>query len=237
VLPAVDHEELARREEDARRQAELLRRQEEELTQKRLDREAQEAREAQAEAERVAAKAASASVSASAEPTAAAAAEEEARVVAVKADKEKKAEAKKVEEAKATDLVDRRRKAETEAASIRAMMATPSRTLVAKKPDPVPEKPAVAKGTLHKPAGTPSARPAVSTTAGVAGKKRSQVGEPVVDLEGRRQQEKRNQNPWRYLGRSLQQLALGPTRWRSSQRPRFARRWRPILRPDRVQGH
>ena len=171
VLPAVDHEELARREEDARRQAELLRRQEEELTQKRLDREAQEAREAQAEAERVAAKAASASVSASAEPTAAAAAEEEARVVAVKADKEKKAEAKKVEEAKATDLVDRRRKAETEAASIRAMMATPSRTLVAKKPDPVPEKPAVAKGTLHKPAGTPSARPAVSTTAGVAGKK------------------------------------------------------------------
>ena len=171
VLPAVDHEELARREEDARRQAELLRRQEEELTQKRLDREAQEAREAQAEAERVAAKAASASVSASAEPTAAAAAEEEARVVAVKADKEKKAEAKKVEEAKATDLVDRRRKAETEAASIRAMMATPSRTLVAKKPDPVPEKPAVVKGTLHKPAGTPSPRPAVSTTTGVAGKK------------------------------------------------------------------
>ena len=171
VVPVVDHEELARREEDARRQAELLRRQEEELTQKRLDREAQEAREAQAEAERVAAKAASASVSASAEPTPAAAAEEEARVVAVKADKEKKAQAKKVEEAKATDLVDRRRKAETEAASIRAMMATPSRTLVAKKPDPVPEKPAVAKGTLHKPVGTPSARPAVTTTAGVAGKK------------------------------------------------------------------
>ena len=171
VLPAVDHEELARREEDARRQAELLRRQEEELTQRRLDREDQEAREAQAEAERVAAKAASASVSASAEPTPAAAAEEEARVVAVKADKEKKAQAKKVEEAKATDLVDRRRKAETEAASIRAMMATPSRTLVAKKPDPVPEKPAVAKGTLHKPVGTPSARPAVTTTAGVAGKK------------------------------------------------------------------
>ena len=171
VVPVVDHEELARREEDARRQAELLRRQEEELTQKRLDREAQEAREAQAEAERMAAKVASAAVSASAEPTAAAAAEEEARVVAVKADKAKKAEAKKVEEAKATDLVDRRRKAETEAASIRAMMATPSRTLVAKKPDPVPEKPAVAKGTLHKPVVTPSARPAVSTNAGVAGKK------------------------------------------------------------------
>jgi translation initiation factor IF-2 len=51
------------------------------------------------------------------------------------------------------------------------MMATPSRTLVAKKPDPVPEKPAVVKGTLHKPVGTPSPRPAVSTTTGVAGKK------------------------------------------------------------------
>ncbi len=170
-VSVIDHEELARREEDARRQAELLRRQEEELTQKRLEREAQEAREAQAEADRVAAKAASAAASASAEPSAAAAAEEAARVVAVQADKEKKAEAKKVEEAKATDLVDRRRKAETEAASIRAMMATPSRTLVAKKPEPPPEKPAAAKGTLHKPAGTPSARPAVSTTTGVAGKK------------------------------------------------------------------
>ncbi|CAN1515402.1 InfB Translation initiation factor 2 (IF-2; GTPase) [Burkholderiaceae bacterium] len=170
-VSVIDQEELARREEDARRQAELLRRQEEELTQKRLEREAQEAREAQAEADRVAAKAASAAASASAEPSAAAAAEEAARVVAVQADKEKKAEAKKVEEAKATDLVDRRRKAETEAASIRAMMATPSRTLVAKKPEPPPEKPAAAKGTLHKPAGTPSARPAVSTTTGVAGKK------------------------------------------------------------------
>jgi translation initiation factor IF-2 len=170
VVPAVDHEELARREEDARRQAELLRRQEEDLTQKRLEREAQEAREAQAEAEHAAAKAASTPPATSVEPSAAAAAEAEARAVAVKADKDKKAEAKKAEEAKATDLVDRRRKAETEAANIRAMMAAPARTLVAKKPEPPPEKPA-AKGTLHKPAGTPGARPAVSTTAGAAGKK------------------------------------------------------------------
>ena len=171
AVSVVDHEELARREEDARRQAELLRRQEEELTQKRLEREAQEAREAQAEVERVAAKAASAAASAAAEPSAAAAAEEVARVVAVQADKEKKAEAKKVEEAKATDLIDRRRKAEAEAANIRAMMAAPARTLVAKKPEPLPEKPAAAKGTLHKPAGTPGARPAVNTPVGAAGKK------------------------------------------------------------------
>ena len=168
TVSVIDHEELARREEDARRQAELLRRQEEELTQKRLEREAQEAREAQAEADRVAAKAAAASAPSAPEPSAAAAAEEEARVAAVQADKDKKAEAKKVEEAKATDLIDRRRKAEAEAANIRAMMAAPARTLVAKKPEPAPEKVA-AKGTLHKPAGTPGARPAVATTS--AGKK------------------------------------------------------------------
>jgi translation initiation factor IF-2 len=170
-VSVIDHEELARREEDARRQAELLRRQEEELTQKRLEREAQEAREAQAEAERVAAKAAAAAAAAPSapEPTAAAAAEEEVRVAAVKADKDKKAEAKKVEDAKATDLIERRRKAEAEAANIRAMMAAPARTMVAKKPEPAPEKVA-AKGTLHKPAGTPGARPAVPAT-GTAGKK------------------------------------------------------------------
>ncbi len=165
-VSVIDHEELARREEDARRQAELLRRQEEELTQKRLEREAQEAREAQAEAERAAAKAAAAAPSAP-EPSAAAAAEEEARVAAAQADKDKKAEAKKLEEAKANDLNDRRRKAEAEAANIRAMMAAPARTLVAKKPEPAPEK--AAKGTLHKPAVTPGARAAVSATG--SGKK------------------------------------------------------------------
>ena len=167
-VSVIDHEELARREEDARRQAELLRRQEEELTQKRLEREAQEAREAQAEAERVAAKAAAAAAPSAPEPSAAAAAEEEARVAAAQADKNKKAEAKKLEEAKASDLNDRRRKAEAEAANIRAMMAAPARTLVAKKPEPAPEK-AAAKGTLHKPSVAPGARAAVSTTG--SGKK------------------------------------------------------------------
>ena len=41
--PVVDHVELARREEEARRQAELIRRQEEDLAQKRKQREEQEA--------------------------------------------------------------------------------------------------------------------------------------------------------------------------------------------------
>ena len=41
--PVIDHADLARREEEARRQAELIRRQEEELAEKRRQREAQEA--------------------------------------------------------------------------------------------------------------------------------------------------------------------------------------------------
>lgn len=94
------------------------------------------------------------------------------RAALAKAAAEKAAEA-----AKAKDLQDRRRKAEAEAAAIREMMSAPKKVLVAKKPEPAPEvKPAVVdakaglKGTLHKPAGTPSAaRPAVSTTGAAAG--------------------------------------------------------------------
>ncbi len=58
--PVIDHAELARREEEARRQAELIRRQEEELAEKRRQREEAEARaKAEAEAaERAAAEAA-----------------------------------------------------------------------------------------------------------------------------------------------------------------------------------
>ncbi len=48
--PVIDHAELAKREEEARRQVELLRRQEEELVEKRRQREAKEAQEAQARA-------------------------------------------------------------------------------------------------------------------------------------------------------------------------------------------
>ncbi|MEN9844482.1 MAG: translation initiation factor [Pseudomonadota bacterium] len=78
---------------------------------------------------------------------------------------------KAAEEAKARDLQqERRRKAEAEAAAIRQMMAAPKKVLVAKKPEksvtPDIKTNAVAtasdtkasslKGTLHKPAGTPS---------------------------------------------------------------------------------
>ncbi|MBA4264855.1 MAG: translation initiation factor IF-2 [Comamonadaceae bacterium] len=195
AAPVVDTEELARREEDARRQAELLRRQEEELAQKRRDREAEEAREAakaeQAEQAREAAEAASKAKSKAktekvlAEPvgaspdttdTAARAEQQEAetkaaeaRATAAKTTATKNAEAKKVEDARAQDLVDRRRKAEAEAANIRAMMAAPAKTLVAKKPEPDPKAATAIKGTLHKPAGTPGKAATTATTAGAAG--------------------------------------------------------------------
>jgi translation initiation factor IF-2 len=168
--PAVSSEdlELARREEEARRQAELIRRQETELAEKRAERESREKREREAE-ERAAAYAAQeaekkAQASAvkqeatreqAAEAAARAAAQAEARE---KAAAESKARSEE-EAARAADLDARRRKAEAEAAAIRSMMATPKKAvMVAKKPEePKPvAKPAMAgdakKGTLHKPA-------------------------------------------------------------------------------------
>ena len=179
--PVIDSAELARREEEARRQAELIRRQEEELAQRRLEREQQEARAREAaelesrqlaeeQAQKKAAIAASApesrdeaqqaaqaaaNLQAEASEAAAKAVKEDARVKAI-ADSKAKAQE---EAARAADLGDRRRKAEAEAAAIRLMMSAP-----AKKPPPPPKKveevkpvakagaDAAKKGTLHKPA-------------------------------------------------------------------------------------
>jgi translation initiation factor IF-2 len=194
AAPVIDTEELARREEDARRQAELLRRQEEELTQKRQAREAEEARQAKAEQERVAAAeaaeaaaraAAEAATPVSVDEAAAAKASKDAQAKTASLEREsaarvladKNAEAKRAEDLRAQDLLERRRKAEAEAANIRAMMSAPARTLVAKKPEPAPaaDPKAGIKGTLHKPAGTPGKAPAAGTAAatpgGAAGKK------------------------------------------------------------------
>ena len=188
--PAVSSEdlELSRREEEARRQAELIRRQEAELAEKRAEREAREKREREAE-ERAAAYAAQeaekkAQASAvkqeatreqAAEAAARAAAQAEARE---KAQAEAKARADE-ESARARDLEERRRKALAEAEAIRARMATPKKAvMVAKKPEePKPAaKPAAVgdakKGTLHKPAvGTGGARTAAAApaTAGAPG--------------------------------------------------------------------
>nr|MCU0926249.1 translation initiation factor IF-2 N-terminal domain-containing protein [Hydrogenophaga sp.] len=185
AAPVIDEAELARREEDARRQAELLRRQEEELAQKRRDREAEEARQAQAEQDRLnaeaAARAASEAAAAAplamdAEGSAAVRIAEQAKARTASLEREsaarvladKNAEVKKADELRAQDLLERRRKAESEAANIRAMMAAPSKPMVAKKPEPAPDAKAI-KGTLHKPAGTPGAKPAASAGAAAAG--------------------------------------------------------------------
>ncbi|MGE4243023.1 translation initiation factor IF-2 associated domain-containing protein, partial [Ramlibacter sp.] len=144
-----DEAELARREEEARRQAELIRRQEEELAAKRREREEAEAREREAEekreAERAAAAAAAAAASAQAQAQAdasananatasaaaaqaKAAADEAAQAVAkAQADAREKAAAESKaraddEAARARDLQARRKTAEDEAAAIRLMM-------------------------------------------------------------------------------------------------------------------
>jgi translation initiation factor IF-2 len=175
AAPVIDHAELARREEEARRQAELIRRQEEELAEKRRLREEQEAKEqAKAEAAKVKAQAEAAVVAESAAPEAKA--ESAEPVVDVKA---QAAEAARVEAAaaskaradedtaRAADLDSRRRKALAEAEAIRLMMSTPQKQMVAKKPEPTPDPKAI-KGTLHKPAGTPGARPGAPAAPGTA---------------------------------------------------------------------
>ncbi|XDF37301.1 translation initiation factor IF-2 [Paracidovorax avenae] len=179
--PSAEDQDLARREEEARHQAELIRHQEEELNAARREREERERREREAE-ERAAAYAAQqaekkaqesavreeASREAAAEAAARNAAQAEARA---KAEAESKARAAE-ETARAADLDERRRKALAEAEAIRAMMAAPKKVLVAKKPEepkPAPKPAAAAdakKGTLHKPAATPGARPAAGAPAG-----------------------------------------------------------------------
>ena len=162
--PIIDHAELARREEDARRQAELIRRQEEELAEKRRAREAKEA-SAQTEAERIKAKNAGVlndKAAADAATQAQALADEE---VISKAKLAAKISAEE-DTVKAKDLDTRRRKALAEAEAIRDMMNSPQKVAPKKVvPPPVEVKPI--KGTLHKPAGSPGAkeRPAAGAPA------------------------------------------------------------------------
>jgi len=192
AAPAVDHAELARREEEARRQAELIRRQEEELAQRRKEREEQEARAREAaekqaaEAaakERAAAEAAAKAVAKPKAKTEEVAAPVAAPVVDTAAQQAREKEAEKAaaqaaaskaqsddEAARAVDLGERRRKAEAEAAAIRSMMSAPKRVLVAKRPEEIRAEAAAKagiKGTLHKPpAGTAVAKPAKPAAPG-----------------------------------------------------------------------
>ena len=187
-INVIDDAELARREEEARRQAELLRRQEEELAERVRQREEQEARERaaaeqaarEAELERARHAKLAEAVAESASPAARAAvddgagdqSEQEAQAQAAVA----KAAVAKAEADRAADLQDRRRKAEAEALAIRTMMSAPKKVLVAKKPEEVKpvakaDPKGAIKGTLHKPAVAPgAARPAAPGGAGAAGK-------------------------------------------------------------------
>ncbi|MDB5891424.1 MAG: translation initiation factor [Polaromonas sp.] len=112
--------------------------------------------------------AAEAAAAAQAQKTADAATAQAAAQVAAKAKATAEFQADAV---KAQDLQDRRRKAEAEAAGIRAMMSAPKRVLV-----PHVDPKAAIKGTLHKPAVVPGAiRPgaagATAAAPGAAGKK------------------------------------------------------------------
>jgi translation initiation factor IF-2 len=186
--PVLDQAELSRREEEARHQAEFIRRQEQELAEKRRVRQEDEARQAQREQElaqaaqekqalpqAIPAQAATENI-VKPELDAAQVLAEQAQAQALAretAAAQSKAQALD-EAARATDLGERRRKAEAEAAAIRVMLSAPKKVLLAKKPDEPksnmvkaePPKPAV-KGTLHKPtAAVGGARPAVPVRPG-----------------------------------------------------------------------
>ena len=194
--PLIDNAELARLEEQARRQAELIRRQEEELSERRRLREEQEAHARAAAAlaaESAAQKAALQASLDSGKPKAAdpqvqeaidkAAADslevaQKAQADALELAREKAAADSKTQAAedvaRADDLAGRRRTAEAEAAAIRLMMSAPAKKPPVKKVEEVRKtspadaaKAASIKGTLHKPAaGTAPAKPARAGAAG-----------------------------------------------------------------------
>jgi len=168
---ADDSAELQRREEEARREAELLEKQAQELRerQERLEREEAErqARERAAEAERLRAeqeaaqKHAETAAREEAERTAVedehAAAERAAQREAAKKAEDAAREAAEKARAEQEEIRKRREAAEAEARAIREMMNTPRKAQV-KAPEPAPAakpaepaKAAEAKGTLHKP--------------------------------------------------------------------------------------
>ena len=159
AAPVVDEAEIARRADEARRQAELIARQEAELREKqerlaKLDAEKEaQAKQAEADAKREAEETAKREAAAAA--AAGAAATEESKKAAAD-DAKKKSEAAAKEAAERAAANERARKAVAdEVAQIKAMMAAPRRVIKAPEPAPAPVaavKPKVAEGTLHKPA-------------------------------------------------------------------------------------
>jgi translation initiation factor IF-2 len=159
AAPVIDHAEVARREEDARRQAELIARQEADLREKqerlaKLDAEKEaQAKQAESDAKREAAEEAKRAV-AQASAGAPAAVDETKKAAADEAKKKSATAAK--EAAERSEANDRARKAVAdEVAQIKAMMNAPRRAIKAPEPAPAPVAALKAKapeGTLHKPA-------------------------------------------------------------------------------------
>ncbi|MFC5509908.1 translation initiation factor IF-2 [Massilia jejuensis] len=158
AAPVIDAAEIARREEDSRRHAELVARQEADLREKqerlaKLESErAEQAKAAEEQAKRDAAEAAKRDAAASA--AASSAAGEQAKQAAADEAKQK-SEAAAKEAAERAAATERARKAVAdEVAQIKLMMAQPRRVIKAPEPVPAPvvAKPAAPAGTLHKPA-------------------------------------------------------------------------------------
>jgi translation initiation factor IF-2 len=161
--PVVDEAEQRRREEEAAKQAELLRRQEAELAEKR--RHEQEQREREEAQRRQAAELAAGVTPAAAAPLPAPVAAAEPAKPALRVVKAADIEAE--DKRRQGELEGRRKAVEAEAAAIRAMMSTPKKVLVAKKPEEAKPAEGAIKGTIHRPkAGVPGAPSSVTAKAG-----------------------------------------------------------------------
>ncbi|KIF81338.1 translation initiation factor IF-2 [Noviherbaspirillum autotrophicum] len=157
AAPVIDEAEVARRAEEARRQAELIARQEAELRAKQEHLAKLEAeKEAQAKAQKEAEEARRAA-------EAAAAAKQQEKVDLTAAEEKKRADdeaaRKKAAEQEAKEATERaaaaeraRKAVEDEVAQIKAMMNAPRKVMKAPEPAPAPAPQAkAAEGTLHKP--------------------------------------------------------------------------------------
>jgi translation initiation factor IF-2 len=135
----LDDAELAKREAEAKRQAELLARQE-------ADMQAEMERKAREESEKQAAKAKSEKVKESKDDQKVTAEEKQAKADSEEQEKQAASAAAKVRDDELESIRVRRAKAEAEALAIRDMMSAPARVLKAAKPAEEEKK-----GTLHKP--------------------------------------------------------------------------------------
>ena len=158
AAPVMDEAEIARREEESRRHAELVARQEADLREKqerlaKLESErAEQAKADEEQAKRDAAEAAKRVAAAAA--AASSAAGEQAKQAAADDAKRKADEAAKAASERAAATEKARKAVADEVAQIKLMMAQPRRVIKAPEPVPAPvvAKPAAPAGTLHKPA-------------------------------------------------------------------------------------